>query len=217
MNYEQARYNMIKQQFRPWYIHDQRILELISEIHREDFIPQAYKELALADTSIPLLHKQVTMTPRVEAHLLQSLAVKPTDRILEVGTGCGYLTALLAKMGAVVHSVDIYPEFAVMAAAILKKYCLDNVHLHTGDAISGWEQEAPYDVIAVTGSLPFPGDAFRQQLQPGGRLFVITGTSPAMEASLIRRLGTADWSTEVLFETELPPLIGAGKTTEFSF
>lgn len=217
MNFEQARYNMVKQQLRPWHVNDAQTLDLVTEIHREDFILAPYRNLALADINIPLLHGQVTMAPKVEARLLQSLAVQGHDHILEIGTGCGYLTALLAKLGGIVHSVDIYPEFTATAGATLKLYNLHNVVLHTGNAINGWSVHAPYDVIAVTGSLPTPHDAFQLQLKPGGRLFVITGTSPAMQVKLIKRQGEEEWSHEDLFETDLPPLIGAIRQPTFNF
>jgi len=217
MNFEQARYNMVKQQLRPWHVNDVQALDLLTEIRREDFIPAPYRNLAFADISIPLIHGQVTMTPKMEARLLQSLAVQGDDRILEIGTGCGYLTALLAKLGGVVHSVDIYPEFKVMAGAILKQYDLRNVVLHTGNAINGWSVHAPYDVIAITGSVRVLNDAFQHQLKPGGRLFAISGKSPAMQVKLIRRMGDAEWSHEDLFETDLPPLIGASHQTMFNF
>jgi protein-L-isoaspartate(D-aspartate) O-methyltransferase len=217
MNFEQARYNMIKQQFRPWHVCDAQTLDLVTEIHREDFIPAPYRNLALADINIPLLHGQVTMAPKIEARLLQSLAIQGNDQILEIGTGCGYLTALLAKLGGVVHSVDIYPEFTAMAATALKLYNLHNVVLHTGDANNGWAVHAPYDVIAITGSMPVLNDAFQLQLKTGGRLFMIIGTSPAMQVKLIRRLGEEEWSHEDLFETDLPPLIGAIRQPTFNF
>jgi len=217
MNFEQARYNMIKQQFRPWHVNDAQTLELVTEIHREDFIPGPYRDLALADTNIPLLHGQVTMAPKVEARLLQSLTVRANDKILEVGTGCGYLTALLARLGGVVHSVDIYPEFTEMAAKALKQYKLENVALHTGNAVNGWVDQAPYDVIAVTGSVPVLDESLQLQLKHHGRLFVIVGNSPAMKVLLIKRLGEQEWSHEELFETDLPPLIGASRAPGFRF
>src|SRR3972149_9547837 len=178
MNFEQARYNMVKQQLRPWHVNDVQALDLLTEIRRQDFIPAPYRNLAFADISIPLIHGQVTMTPKMEARLLQSLAVQGDDRILEVGTGCGYLTALLARLGGVVHSVDIYPEFTEMAAKALKQYKLENVVLHTGNALNGWGGQAPYDVIAVTGSVPILDESLQLQLKHHGRLFVIVGNSP---------------------------------------
>ena len=217
MNFEQARENMIKQQIRPWEVNDQKTLDLLSEIHREDFIPDPYRHLALADINIPLLHNQVTMTPKIEARLLQHLALQPHEKILEIGTGCGYLTALLANSGKIVHSVDIYPEFKEYAIPIFKQYGLQNIHLYVGDAVRGWPQEAPYDAIVITGSVPLLERHFQEQLQTGGRMFVIVGQSPAMEARLITRTGPATWDVTSLFETDLPPLVGAPEPESFRF
>ena len=217
MNFEQARENMIKQQIRPWEVVDQKTLNLLEEIHREDFIPDTYQHLALADINIPLLRNQVTMTPKVEARLLQHLAIQPHEKILEIGTGCGYLTALLANSGNFVHSIDIFPEFMEHARPRFKQYGLDNIELHVGDAIHGWPEQAPYDVIVVTGSVPILEQYFQQQLNIGGRLFVIVGQSPTMDARLITKTGTDLWSVESLFETDLPALIGAPEPESFHF
>jgi len=217
MNYEQARFNMIEQQVRTWEVLDQRVLDLMAEIHREDFVPPDYKKLALADVNIPLLHNQVTMTPKVEARLLQGLNISVDERILEIGTGCGYLTALLAKLGKEVCSIDIFPEFTRQAATRLTENGIDNVKLITGDAVNGWSDFAPYDVIVVTGSIPIQNERFEQQLCIGGRLFVIVGESPVMEAMLITRVSENGWSRENLFETDLPALIGAVEPGRFRF
>ena len=216
MNFEQARTNMIEQQIRPWDVLDQNVLNHIAEIHREDFVPEHLQRLALADVSLPLAHGQVTMTPKVEARLLQSLAIKNTDKILEIGTGCGYLTALLGKSAATVTSVDIFPEFTREAAEKLSRYHINNVLLESGDAIRGWEKDAPYDAIAITASVPSLPPCFQEQLAINGRLFAIVGKSPVMEAMLITRTGPRDWSCESLFETDLPPLIGATNSQEFT-
>lgn len=217
MNFDLARSNMIEQQIRPWDVPDQSVLELISELHREDFVPDEYKRLALSDTRIPLAHGQVTMTPKVEARLLQALEIKPEDKILEIGTGCAYLTALLAKSGHHVLSIDIHPEFTVQAESKLQQHDIHNVTLESGDAVHGWQQASPYDVIVFTGSVPFLEESIQQQLQPGGRMFVITGQSPVMEARLIRRISENDWQNEVLFETDLPALEGATQLEAFKF
>lgn len=217
MNYEQARINMIEQQIRTWEVLDQDVLSLLGELHREDFVPEPYKQLALADVNIPLRHGQVTMTPKMEARILQSLAVEDSDKILEIGTGCGYFTALLARSGGTVHSVDIYEDFTREAAGKLNRHGIDNIRLYTGDALWGWPGEAPYDVIAVTGSVPYWIPEYEEQLTIGGRLFVITGESPIMDACLVTRIGDDEWSREYLFETELPPLVGATKASSFEF
>jgi protein-L-isoaspartate(D-aspartate) O-methyltransferase len=217
MNFDLARSNMIEQQIRPWDVPNQFVLELISELHREDFVPDEYKRLALSDTRIPLAHGQVTMTPKLEARLLQALEIKPEDEILEIGTGCAYLTALLAKSGHHVLSIDIHPDFTAQAKSKLQQHDIDNVTLESGDAVHGWQQSSPYDVIVFTGSVPFLEESIQQQLQPGGRMFVITGQSPVMEARLIRRISENDWQNEVLFETDLPALEGATQVEAFKF
>jgi len=217
MNFEQARSNMIEQQIKPWDVPNQSVLDLISEIHREDFMPDEYKRLALADTRIPLAHGQVTMTPKVEARLLQALEIKPEDEILEIGTGCAYLTALLAKSGHHVLSVDIHPEFTEQARLKLQQHDIHNVTLESGDAIHGWQQSSPFDVIVFTGSVPFLEDCIQQRLNIGGRLCVITGQSPVMQARLITRISENDWHDKVLFETDLPELEGAAQLETFKF
>ena len=217
MDFEQARHNMVEQQIRTWEVLDLAVLELFETIRREDFVPPEFRRLALADSNIPLPHGQVTMTPKVEARLLQSLVLQRTDRVLEVGTGCGFLTALLGCCAGDVHSVDIFPEFTASAAPKLGRSGITNVHLYTGDAALGWPQAGPYDAVVVTGSVPVLPDACTDQLTPGGRLFVIVGQSPVMEALLITRAAGGGFSREVLFETDLPPLLGLPAPSSFRF
>lgn len=217
MDFEKARVNMIEQQIRPWEVLDQDVLDLLASLHREDFVPEVYRRVALADVSIPIGHGEITMTPKSEARLLQSLLLEPGDRVLEIGTGCGYLTALLAKSVHEVISVDIYPDFTDRARSKLAQHGISNVRLETGDAIQGLPMMAPYDAIAVTGSVPVLTGDFQSQLAPGGRLFVIVGTSPVMEALLITRVGEQEWTSENLFETDLPALIGAPQKDIFTF
>ncbi len=217
MNFEQARSNMIEQQIKPWDVPNQTVLDLISEIHREDFVPDEYKRLALADVRIPLAHDRVTMTPKVEARLLQALEIKPDDEILEVGTGCAYMTALLAKSGHHVQSIDVHPEFTEQARLKLQQYNIRNVTLECGNATQGWQQSSPYDVIVLTGSVPVLEDHLQKQLKLGGRMFAITGQSPAMEARLIKRVAENEWHNEILFETDLPELEGATQVETFKF
>jgi protein-L-isoaspartate(D-aspartate) O-methyltransferase len=217
MNFDQARHNMIEQQIRTWEVLDQRVLDLLDEIHREDFVPVTYRNLALADIQIPLPHGQVTMTPKVEARLLQVLDIQKSDNVLEVGTGCAYLTALLARTSSRVVSADIFEEFPRQAAEKLSRHRINNVILEHGDAINGWDKQKNFDVIVLTGSLPVLPSCFQQQLSPMGRLFVITGSLPVMEAELITRVGKNEWRRESLFETFIPPLIGANLTDTFDF
>ncbi len=216
MDFERARVNMVEQQVRTWEVLDQRVLDAMSDVPREAFVPQAYRNLAFADISIPLGHGQVMMSPKVEGRLLQALASTTADRVLEVGTGSGYLTALLARLAREIVSVDIYDDFVASASTRLGKLGYGNVRLEAGDALHGWSAGAPWDVIAVTGSVPELALAFGEQLAPGGRLFIVVGEAPVMDARLVTRLGAAEWRTESLFETDLPPLIGARPRPRFA-
>jgi protein-L-isoaspartate(D-aspartate) O-methyltransferase len=200
---------MIEQQIRPWDVLDQRVLDLIGEVAREDFVPPEYRGVAYADAAIPIGHGQVMMHPNVEGRLLQALAVDGTDVVLEIGTGTGYLTALLARAARHVYSVDIVPEFREPAEERLALYGIHNVTLETGDASQGWVRHAPYDAIAVTGSMRDLPEGLLRCLNRGGRLFAVLGEAPIMEAVLVRRTGEREWSREGLFETVLPPLINA--------
>jgi len=214
---EQARFNMIEQQIRPAEVLDPMVLNTISEVHRENFVPPAYSELAFSDTNIPLNDREVMMSPIQEARLLQAVNVQPDDTILEIGTGSGYMTALLATLGNHVTSVEIDQKLSETAAQKLKTNNIKNVTLETGDGSNGWPSNAPYDVIAVTGSLPVMIDEFKYQLKTGGRLFVVVGTKPAMCARLITRVSENQWSEEELYETVIEPLQNAKKPTEFVF
>ena len=216
MNFEQARFNMIEQQIRPWEVLDQRVLDLIAAIPREDFVPDPFRRLAFSDTQVPLGHGEVMMAPKVEARLLQSLQIGAGDTALEIGTGSGYLTALLAASAATVTSVDIHTDFTASATARLRRHGIKNITLQTGDAATGWGGER-YDVIAVTGSLPVLPDSLPAQLRVGGRLFVIAGSAPVMEALLVTRLDEDAFSREALFETTIPPLVGAPSAEKFRF
>ena len=215
-NFEQARLNMVAQQIRAWEVLDQDVLDLITSVHREDFIPDEFRQLALADVQLPLPHNQVTMTPRMEARLLQAVNIRKTEKVLEIGTGCAYMTALLAKSGYKIVTVDIFSDFIHAAEKKLARYNINNVTLDTGDAVSSWDNGNLYDVIVVTGSVPVLNPCFQKQLSVNGRLFVIVGNSPVMEVQLITRIGNNEWSKEVLFETDLPPLIGAHTPQHFS-
>lgn len=215
MNTEQARFNMIEQQIRPWDVIDQRVLDLLSEVPREDFVPQEYRSLAFVDMNIPIGHGQAMMSPKLEARLLQVLDIKPYETVLEIGTGSGYLTALLAKLSKQVYSVEIIPEFIKSAQVKLADHAIQNVTLEEGDAAQSWHLDAPYDVVAVTGSVPLLLDSFKEILNIGGRLFIVVGDAPSMDVKLITRVGEFDWSEESLFETDLPPLINAVEPDRF--
>lgn len=214
---EQARFNMIEQQIRPWDVLDQQVLDTMNAIPREYFVPERYRSLAFADTSIPLGHEQVMMAPKLEGRLLQALAIAPGDRILEIGTGSGYLTACLARLGEHVTSFDIMADFTATAGETLQSRKVDNVSLLTADVAKGIASDARYDAIAVTGSLPLLQQQYHDNLTIGGRLFIITGELPIMEACLITRVDEHNWSRESLFETCIPPLLNAARAQEFIF
>jgi protein-L-isoaspartate(D-aspartate) O-methyltransferase len=217
MNIEQARFNMIEQQIRPWDVLNQQVLDLLGKVKREDYVPQMYRTLAFVDMEIPLGHGEAMMSPKLEARILQELAIKKTDAILEVGTGSGYLTALLAELGQHVYSVDIVPEFKTQASAKLQANGITNVSLEVGDAAKGWSRHGKYDVIVITGSTPVLPEAFAHDLKPGGRLFAITGDAPAMTAQLITCMAEDAYNTVTLFETVVQPLKNAVQPERFVF
>jgi len=217
LDVERARFNMVEQQIRPWEVLDQRVLDLLLELKREEFVPPQYRSLAFVDMEIPIGHGEKMLAPRMEARMAQELVLKPGDRILEVGTGSGYMTALLARLGGQVYSVDIVPEFTQTAAAKLASHGISNATLTTGDAARGWERQAPYDAIVLTGSVPVLPEAFQLSLAPGGRLLAIVGEPPVMEARLITCAAAGAWSAIGLFETCVAPLRNAAQPERFVF
>ena len=214
---EQARFNMVEQQIRPAEVLDARVLNVIATTPREAFVPAAHRALAFSDINISLPHGQQMMKPIMEARLLQALDIQASDTVLEVGTGSGYFTALLAKLGAQVHSVDIENDFVSSAQQTLAAQGIHNVSLCQGDAAHGWDQDGPFDAIAITGSLPILPDTFQQQLTIGGRMVAIVGQSPVMQVMLITRVGENEWSRESLFETDFPALTNAEQPPAFVF
>ena len=217
MNFDQARFNMVEQQIRPWEVLDGQVLELLESTHREDFVPVRYRKMAFSDIAIPMDHGQHMMKPVVEGRLLQSLELQADETVLEIGTGSGFITACLAQMAKRVVSVDIYEQFTNEAADKLKEKGLTNVELETGDAMTGWQPEQAHDVLVVTGSVEEVPDHFRGWVNPGGRMFVVCGESPAMEARLLTKLNATEWRKESLFETDLARLVNAEKAPEFEF
>ena len=217
LDFERARFNMVEQQIRPWEVLDQRVLDLLMRVRREDYVPAQYVALAFADMEIPIGHGETMLAPKIEARMLQELALAPEDRILEVGTGSGYMTALLASLGSHVYSVDIVPEFIQTAGVKLAAHGVTNVTLESGDAARGWDRHAPYDAVVVTGSLPVLPDAFPKSLRPGGRLIVVVGEPPVMEAQLITCVSAGAYSTTGLFETCIAPLRNAVQPERFVF
>lgn len=217
MDMERARFNMVEQQVRPWEVLDQRVLDLLGSVPREAFVPDTYRELAFADLELPIGHGQVMLPPRTQARALQSLDVRAADRVLEVGTGSGYLTALLARLAHHVYSVEILPELAELASRNLAAIGVTNATVETGDAAAGWPRHAPYDAILVGGAMAAVPDSLREQLRTGGRMFVVVGSEPVMEARLITRVGESQWTDEALFETLVPPLANAPRPSRFVF
>ena len=214
MNVETACAQMLGQQLRAWEVLDERVLGAIREVGRERYVPHGYRYLAFADTEIPLPHGQRMMVPSVEGRMLQALELCPSDEVLEVGTGSGFVTACLARLARRVVSVDIFAEFTADAAAKLGRDELRNVELRTADALS-LGGDGRFDAIAVTGSVPEPDDRFTGLLRPGGRLFVVVGREPVMAATLTTVSGDGEPATESLFETVVAPLVNAARPEPF--
>ncbi len=216
MDIEQARFNMIEQQIRPWEVVDKRVLDMIAKTPRECFVPDDYKHLAFSDINVPIGHDQVMMTPKVEARMLQALDIQSDDHILEIGTGSGYVTALLAQLGGHVTTEEIFSDLSEQAENRLRLMEIDNVEFIVGDSLKSRPFYNRYDVIAVTGSLPQMDSLFKEQLEFDGRLFIIVGEAPIMEAWLITRLSEYEWEKKSLFDTSIPPLIGAEPKHRFT-
>lgn len=220
MDFEKARFNMVEQQVRPWDVLNPRVLEVISEIPRENFTPEEYKNLAYVDTRIPVgsyeNHPCVMINPNINGRILQALNVQEDDLVLEIGTGSGYLTACLAKLGRHVDSVDINEELTAMAEKNLQSLNIHNVNLTTGDASKTWEQKQFYDVIAISAAMHNIPASYKKMLKVGGRMFVVTGEAPVMTAHLVTRTGKDTWDVQDLFETSIEPMIETVKP-EFEF
>jgi len=208
---------MIKQQLRPSGILDSSILSLFEQISREAFTPEPFKAIAYADYMIPLSKDQVMLSPILEAKILDVLQIQPNEKVLEVGTGTGYLTTLLAKKAQHVYSVDYHDQYTKQIHENLSELNITNVTLQLGNATHGWEKQQPYNVIVITGSLDFLPQQFKQQLTVGGRIFVVINNGPAMQAHLITRTSQQSWEDQILFETSLPPFAEALKKSKFVF
>ena len=214
---EIARFNMIEQQIRTWEVLDPIVLDLLALVPREKFVPEAYQGLAFADIELPIGHGQTMLSPKLEGRILQALDLKKNDKVLEIGTGCGYFTALLASLAAEVVSVEINAELSQLAAKNLSQLQLANITLEVGDAANGWDKQAPYNAIVYTGSLPIEPPDLRKNMAIGGCLFVVLGEAPVMQATLIRRVSETGYLQDVLFETCLPQLINAKQPPRFEF
>ena len=216
MDIEQARFNMIEQQVRTWDVLDQDVLDLLFTVRREEFVPAAYRALAFADLEIPLPGGERMWTPKMEARVLQELTLRAGETVLEIGTGSGYLTALLSSLGARVTSVEIDPALSAAAAPKLARAGVPPVELVVGDGARGFGS-AQYDAIVLTGSTPVLPDAFARQLRPGGRLFAVVGDAPAMAARIVQWAAPGAVTTQDLFETVIAPLKNAAPPSRFRF
>jgi len=217
MNIEQARFNMIEQQIRPWNVLDQDILDLLHVVKREQFVPQAYENLAFADTEIPLPGGEAMLNPKVEARMAQEAKVKQGDNVLQIGTGSGYLAALLASKALHVTSVEILPETAALAKQNLDAAGITNVSVEVGNGAQGWSSGTDYDVIVVSGALPLLPEALIRQLKIGGRMIAIVGEAPAMTCQLVTRTSATAHDAVTIFETVAKPLTGASAPSRFTF
>lgn len=216
MNIEFARQQMIEQQVHAWDVFDERVLNAMREVRREQFAPAAYREVAFADAPIPLGHGHFMLPPKMDGRILQALAVKPEDVVLDVGTGSGYLAGCLGRLAARVQSLEIFPDLAEQARKRLFDAAINNVGVEVADAMQ-LQENARYDVIAVTGSLASYDERFQRALKPGGRLFVVVGQPPVMEAWKVTRIGEREWQRESLFETSIEPLVNSLRPPEFVF
>jgi protein-L-isoaspartate(D-aspartate) O-methyltransferase len=212
-----ARFNMLLNQVRAWDVSDERVLDLLAGMPREAFVPPAYRNLAYADLMLPIGHGQVMLAPKLEARFLQALALQPSDVVLEVGAGSGYMAALMARLAAFVTTVDVVPELAESAALTLTEQSVRNVRVETGNAAEGWPDHGPYDAIMISGALPELPQPFLASLKVGGRLVAVVGSRPAMQAILVTRRSTDDWHREVLFETDVPVLQHVRAPAAFEF
>jgi protein-L-isoaspartate(D-aspartate) O-methyltransferase len=217
MNVEQARFNMIEQQIRPWEVLDQGVLSLLAVVRREEFVPAAYRALAFIDTEVPLPEQQCMLAPRVEARLLQELRLQPHESVLEVGAGSGYMAALLAHQAERVTTLDIRPALAAMARANLQRTGITNASVQGADGAKGLPAQAPFDAIVLSGSVAEVPAALLAQLKTGGRLIAIVGQEPVMQALLVTRVAEQQYKRVELFDTVAPRLDGFGEPTRFQF
>lgn len=215
LNFNQARFNMVHNQVRPWEVLDPSVLHSMETLPRDAFVPIEYRNLAYADISIPLAQGQSMLSPKVEARIVQALLLDAGDRVLQVGTGSGYLAALLSQLCNHLDSVELYTELAEQAQANLAVHNIRNVNIKVGDAVHGWNKEYHYDAIVLGSSLPVYQRFWQEQLAVGGRLFVIIGQAPVMQAKLITRVSNNEWLTDGLFETVVPAMVGAQQPSAF--
>lgn len=217
MDFASARHNMVASQVRTWDVLNPSVLNAMEQLPREDFVPALFKNLAYADTAIPLSGEQTMLPPKEQGRILQALTIQPFERVLEICTGTGYLTALLARFAKEVVSVDINPALQAQAKCNLQQHGIDNVELITADASHGFEQRGTFDIIVITGGLPKLPQAYKKILNLNGRIFVIIGKAPVMHATLINHPTADVWQTSVLYETVVPMMEHADSLKEFDF
>jgi protein-L-isoaspartate(D-aspartate) O-methyltransferase len=222
LDIERARFNMIEQQIRPWEVLDQSVLDLLAAVKREEFVPPAYRNLAFVDMEVPLSldgcgSGECMLTPKVEARVLQALALRPDDQVLEIGAGSGYMAALLGARAGQVTSVELNPQLLAFARHNLQKNGMSNVQLELGDGARGWNHTSGYDAIVISGGLPFLPESFLQALKPHGRLTAFIGAGPVMDAVLVTRTADQSFDTVALFETQVPYLHHAETVSRFRF
>lgn len=217
MNHEQARFNMIEQQIRPWNVLDTSVLELLKIVKRENFLPVHLQALAFMDTELPLPDGALMLTPKIEARIVQEVAIRKHENILIVGAGTGYLPALLAFHARHVICVESSQAVFSAAQANLQREGVANVNIVEGNASKGWSTDAPYDVIVLSGSVPSLPEQFKSELKVGGRLFAIVGSAPVMTASLTTRLSATEFESKALFDTSVPAMANAERVSAFSF
>lgn len=217
MNFEQARFNMVEQQIRTWNVLDTAILQALSQLPRERFVPAAYQSLAYTDTEIPLGHGQIMLPPRVDARLAHDLGLSGSETVLEIGTGLGYLSALLAQRSQRVISLEMVPELAAQARANLAAAGIGNVEVRIGNGATDAPAEGPFDAIVLGGSVSEIPQALLTQLKGGGKLLAIVGEEPVMQATLVTRASPQQWASRVLWDTVAPPLLGFAQPSRFKF
>jgi protein-L-isoaspartate(D-aspartate) O-methyltransferase len=215
LNVELARHNMVEQQVRPWEVLDSRVLEALTAIRREDFVPASYRNLAFADLPLPLAHGEFMMKPVVEGRVLQAVAPTRAESVLEIGTGSGFLTACLARLAASVHSVELHADLADAARAHLHEARTTNATIEVAEAVNGFTPPEQYDVMVVTGAVHAVPQRWRDWVRPGGRLFAIIGESPVQRATLYTRGVDGQWSEDGLFETDVAYLTHAAPVRRF--
>ena len=212
-----ARFNMIEQQIRTWEVLDPRVLTTLSNTPREAFVPEAYRGLAFADIEIPLAHAQLMLSPKIEGRFLQALQLQAKDKVLLVGAGSGYLAALMAQHCAQVTALEIFPALCAMATENLTRQGIQNVQVIEADGHDGYESQAPYEAIVFTASSPVEPENVRRQLSIGGRMLIVLGQAPVMQATLIQRLAEHSYKQDVLFETCLTEMQHAPQAQAFTF